>query len=374
MLRDRHDRPVDPDGSWFVHHGTDVETRWDQDVPHLTPVERFFVRNHTEAPAIDPATWRLVVRGDGVLAERSYSLADLRALPATTYERALECTGNARRLFGEQQGTPLPGTPWGLGAIGVARWTGVPLSTLLHAAGLRDDAVQVMPIGLDRRYVEDGVDHGHVRRPLPLAKALDDVLVAWEMNDEPLAPDHGFPARLVVPGWVGIASIKWLGELRVGTRAEDSPWNTRWYRMHGAGWTGADAELTRMPVKSTVDVTGRLEAGRMTVLRGRAWSGEATVAVVEVSTDGGSSWQEATLTGPNEPSSWVEWEHAWVPRRPGAHVLVTRASDSRGRVQPARAALNDQGYFFDAALRHPVVVAAAQPLPGAVQTTVSDGV
>ena len=360
MLRDSHHRPVDPDGTWFVHHGTDVETHSDQDVPHLTPLARFFVRNHTEPPAIDPETWRLVVAGDGVLTERSYSLADLQRLAATTYERAIECTGNGRRLFGEQQGLPLPGTQWHLGAIGVARWTGVRLATLLQDAGLHADAVQVMPVGLDRPYVEDGVDHGHVRRPLPLTKALDDVLVAWEMSGEPLPPDHGFPVRLVVPGWVGIASIKWLGELHVTTSPVDSPWNTRWYRMHGDGWDEGNASLDRMPVKSTIDVTGPLEVGRMTVLRGRAWAGEATVGVVEVSTDGGLTWDETTLTGPNEPSSWVEWEHAWTPRSAGPHELVSRATDSLGRTQPDLATANDQGYFFDAAIRVPVTVSASR--------------
>lgn len=364
MLRDRHDRPVDPDDTWFVHHGTDVESRWTEDVPHVTPVERFFVRNHTEAPILDADTWRLVVGGDGVLAERSYSLADLQALGVTTYERALECTGNGRRLFGEQQGTPRPGTQWHLGAIGVARWTGVPLATVLRHAGLREEAVQVMPVGLDASYVEDGVDHGHVRRPLPLDKALDDVLVAWAMNGEPLAPDHGFPVRLVVPGWVGVASIKWLGELQVTTTRVDSPWNTRWYRMHGEGWDESTSTLDRMPVKSTVDVTGPLRAGRMSVLRGRAWSGGATVAVVEVSTDGGRTWEEATLTGPNEPSSWVAWEHAWTPARPGDHEIVTRARDSHGRTQPDRAATNDDGYLFDAAVRVPVTVAEPTPADG----------
>ena len=217
-----------------------------------------------------------------------------------------------------------------------------------------------MPVGLDRPYVEDGVDHGHVRRPLPLTKALDDVLVAWEMNGEPLPPDHGFPVRLVVPGWVGIASIKWLGELQVTTSLVDSPWNTRWYRMHGDGWDEANAELDRMPVKSTIDVTGPLEAGRMTVLRGRAWAGEATVGVVEVSTDGGHTWDEATLTGPNEPSSWVEWEHAWTPRRRRGRTSWSAGPPTAAAgPSPTLAAANDQGYFFDAAVRVPVTVAAA---------------
>ncbi len=123
----------------------------------------------------------------------------------------------AGSYFACQQGTPRPGTPWGTGAIGVARWTGVRLADVLRHAGLRPDATSVMAVGLDDPYVEDGVDHGRVRRPLPLAKALEDVLVVWEMNGRPLPLDHGFPVRLIVPGWVGVASIKWLGELRVTT-------------------------------------------------------------------------------------------------------------------------------------------------------------
>lgn len=363
MLRDRSGRPVgDPDR--FVHHGSDVETVWGDDVPRVTPLDRFYVRNHTTAPVIDVGTWRLLVSGDGVLGERAYSLQDLQAFTSQTYERAVECTGNGRRLFEAQQGEHRPGTQWGLGAIGVARWTGVPLTTLLRHAGLRPEAVQVMPVGLDASYVEDGVDWGHVRRPLPIAKALDDVLVAWEMNGEPLPPDHGYPVRLVVPGWVGIASIKWLGELRVTTTRVDSPWNTRWYRMHGAGWDGAEAELGRMPVKSVIDVTGAPTVGRVGVLRGRAWAGEASIRAVEVSADGGRTWDEASLAGPNEPSAWVEWEHPWTPTRPGTHELVTRATDSLGRTQPDVAPDNADGYLFWACIRQPVTVAPASTAAG----------
>ena len=183
------------------------------------------------------------------------------------------------------------------------------------------------------------------------------MLIAWEMNGEPLPRDHGFPARLIVPGWVGIASIKWLGELRVGTRVEDSPWNTQWYRMHGAGGrartpcsTGcrSRAAWTRRPTWST---------GAATVLRGRAWSGEATVAHVEVSSDAGQTWHEATLTGANEPSCWVGWELAWTPPRAGDHELRVRATDSLGRRQPDEAPDNDDGYLFSAVIRSPVKVA-----------------
>ncbi|MFC5177419.1 sulfite oxidase [Nocardioides taihuensis] len=367
MLRDAHDRPV---GDHWLHHGTDVETVWEGPVPHLTPTDRFYVRNHTEAPEIDPAGWRLLVSGDGVIRDVTYSLADLRAFTSATYERALECTGNGRSLFETQQGTHRPGTQWRHGAIGVARWSGVPLSSLLHHAGLRPEAVCVTPVGLDASYVVDGVDHGRVRRPLPLTKALDDVMVALDMNDAPLPRDHGFPARLVVPGWVGIASIKWLGELRVTTRVEDSPWNTLWYRMHGKGWRGRAAELDRMPVKSVLDVAvvdgvaGQVPVvGRPAVLRGRAWSGDAAIAAVEVSADGGRTWRPATLTGPNETSSWTSWEAIWTPERNGTHELRVRATDTDGRTQPDEAADNEDGYFFAAVVRYPVDVAAPEGAP-----------
>ena len=353
MLRDRLGQPI---GDGFVHHGTDVETRWTGPVPHLTPNDRFFVRNHTTPPRIEGRAWRLLVSGDGVLGDTTYSLADLQAFTARTYDRAIECTGNGRRLFGEQQGTPRPGTQWALGAIGVARWTGVPLATVLQHAGLRADAVQVTAVGLDEPYVEDGVNHGRVRRPLPLAKALDDVLLAWAMNDEPLPPDHGYPVRLVVPGWVGIASIKWLGELRVSTTVEDSPWNTRWYRMHGAGWSGTDATLERMPVKSDLDPPAHgLVSGSPAVLRGRAWSGDATITRVEVSSDG-ATWHDARLVGPNEPSAWVAWELPWTPSASGTHEVRVRATDSLGHTQPDLAPDNDDGYLFSAVVRHRVEV------------------
>lgn len=353
MLRDDLGRPR-TDG--FVVHGTDVETVWEPDVPSVTPAERFFVRNHTRPPRIDAARWRLHLTGDGLDRPTTLSLADLQELSPVTEERAIECTGNGRAFFATQQGTPRPGTPWRTGAIGVARWTGVPLERVLRTAGLRPDAVSVTAVGLDDPYVVDGIDHGRVRRPLPIDKALDDVLVCWGMNGEPLPLDHGHPVRLVVPGWVGIASIKWLGELRVTRHHETSPWNTRWYRMHGEGWDGEEAELGRMPVKSLVDTPGPFRAGEATVLRGRAWSGEAAVERVSLSTDGGATWQDTHLVGPNTPSSWTHWEAEVVFTTPGEHCLVTRAVDTTGRTQPEVAPDNDEGYLFCAPLRQPVTI------------------
>lgn len=353
MLRDALNQPLT---TGFAVHGHDVETVWEGEVPAVTPAERFFVRNHTEPPALDPGLYRLLLSGDGLHRQTTWSLDQLRDLTSVTEELALECTGNGRQFFARQQGTPRPGTPWETGAIGVARWTGVPLSRLLQHAGLRSDAVWVMAVGLDDRYVEDGVDHGRVRRPLPIGKALDDTLVVWEMNGEPLPLDHGYPVRLLVPGWVGIASIKWLGELRVTTRAEESPWNTRWYRMHGEGWDGERAVIDRMPVRSLADTLGPFRAGEPVTLRGRAWSGEASIDAVEVSTDGGRTWQQASLTGDNRASCWTAWELAVGFDAPGEHCVVTRALDSTGRTQPEVSPDNDQGYLFSAPIRHSVVV------------------
>lgn len=353
MLRDDLGRPQT---TGFEVHGTDVETRWDGDVPTVTPTSRFFVRNHTEPPLLDAHAWRLRVTGDGVSGDTTWSLAQLQDFETVTRTLAIECTGNGRRLFAEQQGTWRPGTQWGLGAIGVAHWTGVPLRDLLDEAGIRPDATSVTAVGLDRPYVEDGVDHGHVRRSLPIDKALDDVLIAWGMNGEPLPVDHGFPVRLVVPGWVGIASIKWLGELRVTVEPEATPWETTWYRMHGPGWEGDAAVLGRMPVKSVVDTTGPFRAGEPVTLRGRAWSGEAAIASVTVSLDGGASWQEARLVGDNIPSAWARWELDTSFDVPGEATLVTRAVDTTGRTQPEVAPDNEQGYLFCAPIRQRVRV------------------
>lgn len=347
---------------WFKDHGTDKEMRWEaDDGSHCTPNDRFFVRNHTTVPRIDPTEYRLQVYGDGLDGEptlddaATFTLDEIKAMEAETVTFALECTGNGRSFFAIQQETPRPGTQWGLGAIGVARWGGVWLRDLLAVVGLRESAVSVLATGLDPPYIEDGVDYGRVRRPLPITKALDDVRVVYEMNGEPLPPEHGYPLRLLVPGWVGVASIKWLGSLEVSTEDLQSPWTTTFYTVrHGEN----QVPLTEMPVKSTLALarnhTFRLREEAM--LHGRAWSGGAAIDEVEVSVDGGSSWQSALLCGPNEPKSWVLWELPWTPTEPGRHELMVRATDDNGVTQPDTIAPNDQGYLFWAVVRHPVEV------------------
>ncbi|MEI5097741.1 sulfite oxidase [Streptomyces sp. PmtG] len=349
---------------WFTVRGTNAETRFEAlaGTGPLTPAARFFVRNHTTTPRLDAASWKLTVWGDGLTGgAREFTLADLRRLPSTTRTAFVECAGKSgRSLFTGQQGQPVSGTAWTLGAIGQARWRGVRLADVLRRAGLARGAVDVMPRGLDDEYVTaDGTRLGRVRRPLPLAKALDDVLLAYEMNGEPLPPDHGYPVRVLVPSWIGIASIKWVGDIEVSTTPLYSPWNTDFYRLYGPGHPAeGSAPLTRQTLKSAFELPwdARLSAAARHRLTGRSWSGDAAIAHVDVSTDGGASWHRARLHDVPRRGSWVRWSTSWRPNAPGPATLLARATDTTGRTQPPTTAHNTQGYLFDAVVRHPVTV------------------
>ena len=195
-----------------------------------------------------------------------------------------------------------------------------------------------------------------MRRPLPVAKALDDVLLAYEMNGEPLPPDHGAPARVVVPGWIGIASIKWVGRIEVADQPLFSAWNTTQYRTGPP--TRPSPPLTNQAVKSAFELPfgAELRAGRVHLLTGRSWSGTAPIRRVEVSTDGGRRFAPALLHGPNRPNAWVRWRFPFKPKAPGTHELQARATDYDHRTQPATVPFNDAGYLFWAVVKHPVTV------------------
>ncbi len=356
-------KPLPPE--WFIDYGTNAEMRWDHvDFGYLTPAERFFVRDHTATPLIDKTSWRLRLFGTGLKGAPSLDQAwsidyrQLLRLPHRTITTAIECAGNGRSFFGSQQGTAVAGTQWTLGAIGVAEWTGVPLSLLLERAGITRHAVDVMPSGLDARVVTNGVDSGHVRRPFPVAKAFDDVLVAYAMNGRPLLPDHGAPARIVVPGWVGVANIKWVGQIEVADQPLYSAWNTTQYRMIGPDYSPDAPPLANQAVKSAFELPwgAQLRAGRQTLLRGRSWSGKGAIARVDISWDGGRHWGRARLHGPNLPDAWARWELPWRPTRSGPYELMARATDTAGRQQPATVPYNSGGYLFGAIVKHPVTV------------------
>lgn len=336
-------------------HGerANAETRLAELAGYLTPTDRFYVRNHDATPRIERDHWRLEITGDGV--ERSITLdyAALAELTRVSRIRAIECAGNARRFFAERFGHEAGGAQWHTGAIGVAEWSGVRLSDVLALAGVTDSAVDVLP---------EGLDAGRFARPLPIDKAMaDDTLVALAMNGEPLPPDHGFPARLIVSGWLGAASVKWLGRIEVACSPRHTYWNSADYTLAGPRWPvepPADGvPVTVMPVMSVIELDwpARLAAGHR-VIRGRAFSGEAGVARVEYAIDDGP-WREAALGEPNIAAAWVCWSFEWTAT-PGEHVVRVRAIDEHGQCQPDELAWNNHGVLFNAVVAHPVIVAA----------------
>ena len=343
------------DPSPFVRHGTNLETRLADLDGLLTPNDLFFVRNHAPTPVIDPASYRLAVDGPGAGMEVELSLDDLRTLPSHTLISYIECAGNWRGFFQRVTGRTASGSQWGTGAVGCAEWSGPRLANVLALAGVGDGAVDVNVIGLD--------DAGWAR-PMPLAKALDpDTILALTMNGEALPPDHGFPVRAVVPGWVGSSSVKWVGRIEIATGKVWVRSNTTSYVLVGEDWPAdryapADgAPITTGVVKSALALPypAVLSPGSQR-LRGFAYSPGGVVVNVEWSVDDGL-WAPARLIGtPGAlPHAWARFEFEW-DAPPGSHVIRTRATDAAGDSQPLEAVYNEKGYLLNVALPHPVEV------------------
>jgi sulfane dehydrogenase subunit SoxC len=346
-------KPTPPE--LFYPFGSNFEMRWENMTGrgYLVPNELFFIRNHSRTPRIDPATWRLRVEGTGVARPLDLTYDDILSMPDISVRRYVECAGNGRSFFELQYNRRAQGTQWRLGAVGVAEWTGVPLREILARAGLKSTAVDVMP---------EGTDDLRVRRPMSIAKALEpDTLLVYAMNGHPLPPDHGFPARVLVPGWIGVASVKWVGRIEVSEAPLFTPWNTTSYVLIGPTYRKPDAGPAEGPILSTQNVKSAFElawpaelrAGRHTV-RGRSW-GPSAIARVEYSLDRGVSWQTTRIRDASVPRAWVRWEFVW-DARPGDYSLRVRATDAQGSVQPAIVPFNEQGYLNNAIVGHPVTV------------------
>lgn len=307
----------------------------------VTPNRLFFVRNHFEPPAVaDARVWELTLEGL-VTRPARWTLAQLEAMPQHSVFATVECAGNGRSFLKEKAA----GVQWGAGAIGHAEWTGVRLRDLLEPAGVKAAATEVIFEGADR-----GEEDGHVMnfsRSLPLAKALHpDTLIALRMNGEPLEPNHGAPLRLFVPGWYGVASVKWLRTMRITDQPYQGYFQTKKYSIIR---DGRRQPLGPGSVKSEVlsPATGA-EVGTGTVrLAGVAWAGEAGVSRVDVSTDGGRTWQAAHLTGIDQPYSWRQWEALWTVTAPGDYEIVTRAHSNRGDAQPFDYNPDNLGYLIN---------------------------
>ena len=350
-------KPAPPE--FFYQSGINLEMRWENmyNRGYLVPNKLFFVRNNNPTPAIDPATWRLKIDGSGVLRPQSFTYDEIVAMPSVSVIRAIECAGNGRNFFQIAHGKKIKGTPWNLGGIGVAEWTGVPLREVLERSGVKRTARDVMPESLDAK---------RISRPIPIEKAMaEDTLLVYGMNGDILPPDHGFPLRILVPGWIGMAHIKWVGRIQVSEQSLYSSYNTERYVLIGEDYPVSDRLrskgvlgqiLTTQKVKSAFELpwNGQIPAGKR-LLRGRSWSGEGKISKVEVSLNGGLTWQLARLREPNIARAWVRWDIDWNAR-PGKYSLQARAMDARGYIQPDRVPFNQKGYLYWGVITHPVKV------------------
>ncbi|MEU3460052.1 sulfite oxidase [Streptomyces sp. NPDC006733] len=325
------------------NHGLPLEAlRYD-----VTPPGLHYVLVHYDIPAAREDDWRLTV-GGGVRTPLTLDMATLRSFPAVTHRVTMECAGNGRARL-----TPRPvSQPWLVEGVGTAEWTGVPLRVLLAEAGALPDAVEAVFGGADHG-VERGVEQAY-RWSLPLEAATGrdpEVLVAYGMNGLPLPPQHGHPLRLVVPGWYGMAHVKWLREIVLTDTpfAGFQPTVAYRYRQR-AGEPGEP--VTRIAPRALLippgfpDFMSRTRVVRPgpVLLEGRAWSGMAPVTAVAVSTDGGDRWRDAELAPPDgHDRAWRSWRAPWTAG-PGRHVLSARATDADGNTQPLVQPWNRGGF------------------------------
>jgi DMSO/TMAO reductase YedYZ molybdopterin-dependent catalytic subunit len=312
----------------------------------VTPSRWFFVRSHYETPEVDRDTWKISIVGR-VNRELELNCEQLSVLPQRSVYSTMECAGNGRSFLSPKVG----GVQWNAGAVGHAEWSGVPLKCVLEEAGIKPDAVEIVFEGAD-----SGMEEGYDRptpyaRSLPLEKALHpDTLLATRMNGEVLDLSHGFPVRLLIPGWYGVASVKWLRRIEVVNEPFQGYFQTVKYTVQRATGRGVQREVVGpMPIKSEIirpadDAVLGVGANRMF---GTAWAGEDAVAAVEVSVDGGATWQHAELNGPREPFSWTLWEYLWEVPTPGEYQLLSRAISIAGQIQPTRHDPLLEGYLIN---------------------------
>jgi DMSO/TMAO reductase YedYZ molybdopterin-dependent catalytic subunit len=315
-----------------------LEAPFDQFDSYLTPTELFYIRSHFPAPSLDCASYQLRIDG-AVRHPFALSYDELRGLRSETRVATLECAGNGRVFLVPQ----VQGAQWELGAVSNAEWTGVPLRDLLERADLAEDACEIVFEGADR-----GTPKEEPVPPTPIsyawsvsrAKAMQgEVLIAYRMNGRDLPRDHGYPVRAIVPGHYGMASVKWLTRIHAVRELFRGYWQTSDY----AYWDSMDGKPVRRPLgemqlKSEIarpHVYETLPPNRIYTISGAAWTGETDVTEIEVSTDGGRTWAQAEFLDPVHRHAWRRWTFEWLtPREPGQYVLLARAKDAGGSLQP----------------------------------------
>ena len=314
----------------------------------ITPTPLVYVRNHFNVPKIDLDAWRILV--DGVV-ERPLriALSDLQGLPHRQMVVTLECAGNGRTLM-----APVPsGTPWRLGAVSTVRVTGTSLYHVLERARIRSDAIEVLFVGADRGLVKEGQIEPFARS-LSLEVARNpDVLLVWALNDERLPLEHGFPVRLMVPNWYGVASVKWLVRISVLSRPFEGYFQKENYVYEGERDTPGSRPVTLMRTRSLISWPAdgsEHPLGTMKLL-GIGWSGHGSISHVEISTDEGRSWNAAELGKPLSSHSATPWHFEWNPSSKGSYEIMVRATDDAGNTQPLEPVWNVRGFGNNAVER-----------------------
>lgn len=300
-----------------------------------TAPEHFFVRSHFGPPASLPASWTLTIDGE-VTQPVTFTLDDIRRMGGTARTVTLECAGNGRGLFALAKTS---GVQWERGAVSTATWTGVPLRSILQRARPTEKALH---------FWMGAADHAALPatpvflRSIPRATALDEAFVAYEMGGKPIPVLHGGPLRLIVPGWFGMASTKWLTTIHARGVESDNNFMAKGYRYEDK------SPVATMRVKSVIasPAEGAQVHGARVTARGQAWSGAGSggVRLVEVSSDRGRRWSAARLVGPDAPGAWRGWEADVALTTSGAQSLMCRATDGQGMVQPMTAVPNPGGY------------------------------
>jgi sulfite oxidase len=328
----------------------DLETPVDYMDSWITPEPHFYVRNHMHMPgSVDSPTWKLSISGE-VENPISLDLDELSKFPSLAVTNTLECAGNGRAF----QRPIVPGVQWQRGAVSTGRFQGPRLRDVLLRAGVKPSGSHVSFRGLDQ---VPGKVPPFVRS-IPIEKAMDaDTIIATHMNGAPLTRYHGFPARALVPGWIGAASCKWLSEIHVIEKEFEGNFMKPGYRfpnhpVQPGGSVSPDetTAITALSVKSII--TGPSEGAKLNDrgirVHGAAWAGEADIVKVEVSTDSGETWHAAQLGSEHARYAWRLWTHPWKPAKPGDYAIMSRATDSQGRTQPESAAWNPSGYLYNA--------------------------
>jgi DMSO/TMAO reductase YedYZ molybdopterin-dependent catalytic subunit len=314
-----------------------AETPLERQVGVITPAARHYVRDHF---AIPQAPERLAIDG-AVRTPLQLDVDEIRSLPPRSLVVTLECAGNGRAFIEP----PVSGEQWRTGAVGTAEWTGASLRTILEMAGPLATAVEVLCVGADAGVPADVGSRIRYERSLPIADAVrDDILVAYAMNGADLPPAHGAPLRLVVPGWYGMASVKWLARLRLLERKFEGFFQVNRYVI-------GDRPLREIAARALITWPhdGERLAARPFVARGYAWSGGGDLARVEISADGGKSWRDAALGGALSRYAWRQWDAEVTPRTGGRLLLLARAVTADGATQPLDEVRNALGYANNAA-------------------------